>query len=75
MNLQPYLDFATSLAYRAGKITLGHFNTGVHVNTKENNDPVTIADHQAENFILCIDPFLDISALGLAWKVTLVGTH
>jgi histidinol-phosphatase len=51
MNLQPYLDFATSLAYRAGKITLGHFNTGVHVNIKGNNDPVTIADHNAENFI------------------------
>lgn len=51
MNLQPYLDFAVSLAYRAGKITLGYFNTGVHVNIKENNDPVTIADHEAENFI------------------------
>ena len=51
MNLQNYLDFATSLAYRAGKITLRHFNTGVHVNIKENNDPVTIADHEAENFI------------------------
>lgn len=51
MNLQPYLDFASSLAYRAGKITLGHFNNGVHVNTKENNDPVTIADHDAEKFV------------------------
>lgn len=51
MNLQPYLDFATFLAYRAGKITLGHFNTGVYVNIKENNDPVTVADHEAENFI------------------------
>ncbi len=51
MNLQPYLDFATSLAYRAGKITLGYFNTGVHVNFKENDDPVTIADHEAEKFI------------------------
>jgi len=51
MNLQPYLEFATSLAYRAGKITLGHFNTGVQVQIKENNDPVTVADHDAENFI------------------------
>ncbi len=51
MNLQPYLDFATSLAYRAGKITLGYFNTGVRVDLKENNDPVTIADHEAEKFI------------------------
>ena len=51
MNLQTYLDFATSLAYRAGKITTDHFNTGVHVNWKENNEPVTIADHSAEEFI------------------------
>jgi histidinol-phosphatase len=51
MNLQPYLDFATSLAYRAGKITLGYFNTGVHVDIKENNDPVTVADREAEKFI------------------------
>ena len=51
MNLQSYLDFATFLAYRAGKITLGHFNTDVHVNLKENNDPVTIADHAAEDFV------------------------
>jgi histidinol-phosphatase len=51
MNLQHYLDFATFLAYRAGKITLGHFNTDVHVNLKENNDPVTAADHAAEDFV------------------------
>lgn len=51
MNLQPYLDFATFLAHRAGTITLGHFNVGVQVDTKENNDPVTIADHEAEKFI------------------------
>jgi myo-inositol-1(or 4)-monophosphatase len=51
MNLQSYLDFAVSLAYRAGKITLGYFDTGVHVKTKENNDPVTAADHDAENFV------------------------
>lgn len=51
MNLQPYLDFATSLAYRAGKITAGYFNTGVQVRWKENNEPVTIADHAAEEFI------------------------
>ena len=51
MNLQTYLDFATSLAYQAGKITLRYFNTGVQAELKENNDPVTIADREAESFI------------------------
>jgi len=51
MNLQPYLDFATSLAYRAGMITLGYYNIGVHADMKKDNDPVTIADHEAEKYI------------------------
>jgi len=51
MNLQSYLDFATSLAHHAGTITLGYFNVGVHADIKEGNDPVTIADHEAEKFI------------------------
>ena len=51
MNLQPYLEFATSLAYQAGKITLRYFNTGVKTELKENNDPVTIADREAEAFV------------------------
>ena len=51
MNLQPYLEFATSLAYHAGKITLRYFNTGVVPDRKENNDPVTIADREAEAFV------------------------
>ena len=51
MNLQTYLDFATSLAYNAGKITLRYFNTGIRPELKENNDPVTIADREAESFI------------------------
>ncbi|MFN8411901.1 MAG: inositol monophosphatase family protein [Anaerolineales bacterium] len=51
MNLQPYLDFATSLAYHAGKITLRYFNTGIRPDFKENNDPVTIADKEAEAFV------------------------
>ncbi len=51
MNLQPYLEFATSLAYQAGKITLRYFNTGVKTELKENNDPVTVADREAEAFV------------------------
>lgn len=51
MDLQHYLEFATSLAYHAGKITLRYFNTGVKPDHKENNDPVTIADREAEAFV------------------------
>ncbi len=51
MNLQSYLDFATSLAYRAGRITMGYYNIGIRPDIKENNDPVTVADHEAEKFI------------------------
>jgi hypothetical protein len=29
MNLQPYLTFARQLAYRAGRITLSHYNKGI----------------------------------------------
>lgn len=51
MNLQPYLDFAASLAYRAGRITMGYYNIGIRADMKENDDPVTVADHEAERFI------------------------
>ncbi len=51
MNLQPYLDFAVSLAHRAGMMTLAHFNVGVTVDFKEGDDPVTVADREAEKFI------------------------
>jgi myo-inositol-1(or 4)-monophosphatase len=51
MNLQPYLDFATQLAYRAGRITLGYFNTGIRPDFKADDSPVTAADRAAEEFI------------------------
>jgi myo-inositol-1(or 4)-monophosphatase len=51
MNLQPSLDFATDLAYRAGKITLGYFNAGVRPDYKADDTPVTAADRAAEQFI------------------------
>lgn len=51
MNYQPYLDFATSLAYQTGRLTLRYFNTGVQVDRKENHDPVTLADREAEKCI------------------------
>jgi histidinol-phosphatase len=50
-ELQSYLDFITSLAYRAGRITLGYFNTGVRPEFKPDDTPVTAADREAEEFI------------------------
>lgn len=51
MRLQPYLDFTTSLAYRAGRITLGYFNTGIRPDFKADDSPVTAADRASEEFI------------------------
>jgi histidinol-phosphatase len=51
MNHRPTLDFISDLAYRAGRITLGYFNTGVRPDYKPNDTPVTAADRAAENFI------------------------
>src|SRR5574342_682891 len=51
MDLQPYLDFATSLAYRAGRVTLGYFSTGIQPELKIDNSPVTAADRAAEGLI------------------------
>ncbi len=51
MDLQPLLDFTASLAYRAGRITLGYFNTGLQPDFKPDDTPVTAADRAAEGFI------------------------
>lgn len=51
MNLKPYLDFTTNIAYRAGRITLGYFNAGVRPDYKADDTPVTAADRAAEKFI------------------------
>ncbi len=51
MNLQIYLDFATELAYHAGRITLGYFNTALRTDFKPDSTPVTEADRAAEAYI------------------------
>ena len=38
-------------AYRAGRLTLGHFRSGVQVRFKEDDTPVTAADREAEKLI------------------------
>lgn len=51
MNLRDYLDFAVEIAYLAGRSTLKHFDTGVGVEVKEDDTPVTVADREAERLI------------------------
>jgi histidinol-phosphatase len=48
MDLQPLLDFALDAASQAGRITLGHFQSGVVVERKSDYSPVTIADRESE---------------------------
>lgn len=49
--LSSYLNFVTETAYLAGRLTLGYFQSGVDVDYKEDNSPVTIADRKAEALI------------------------
>ena len=48
MKLDEYLDFAIQTAFDAGRLTLGHFQTGIQAEYKPDNSPVTIADKKAE---------------------------
>jgi len=50
-NLQPYLNFAKQLAYRAGRITLSYYNKGIAHDLKSDESPVTAADRATEQFI------------------------
>jgi len=50
-HLRSYLEFATETAYLAGRLTLGHFQTGVRPEYKGDDTPVTIADKECEAFI------------------------
>ena len=49
--LQEYFNFITETAYLAGRLTLGYFQTGVSVEVKGDQSPVTVADRQAEELI------------------------
>ena len=50
-TLRDLLDVAMDAAYLAGRHTLAHFNTGVAVDTKDDNTPVTVADREAEQIL------------------------
>ena len=45
------LDFAMDAAWKAGQFTLAHFQTGVEVEWKQDQSPVTAADQGAERLI------------------------
>jgi histidinol phosphatase-like enzyme (inositol monophosphatase family) len=50
-ELAGHLAFAESLAKRAGEITMKYFRTGLSVEYKSDESPVTIADRETEKFI------------------------
>jgi histidinol-phosphatase len=50
-ELARYLDFAIDAAWQAGRLTLAHFQTGVEVDTKADDSPVTVADRGAEQLL------------------------
>ena len=50
-TLRELLSVAQEGAYRAGKRTLAYFNTGVTVDIKADDSPVTIADREAERIL------------------------
>jgi histidinol phosphatase-like enzyme (inositol monophosphatase family) len=47
-SLASLLDFAVDVAWRAGRVTLAHYQTGAAAETKADLSPVTVADRAAE---------------------------
>jgi myo-inositol-1(or 4)-monophosphatase len=50
-ELKTYLDFAREVAWTAGRLTLGYFQSGVRPDFKDDETPVTVADREAESLI------------------------
>ena len=50
-SLRNYVDFAIETAYRAGRLTLGYFQTGVRPDLKADDALVTVADRLGEELI------------------------
>jgi histidinol phosphatase-like enzyme (inositol monophosphatase family) len=49
--MNDFLEFALDAIWQAGRLTLGYFQTGVGVERKADNSPLTIADKQAEQLL------------------------
>ena len=65
-STQAFLDFAVDAAWQAGQLTLAHFQTGVAVEQKADESPVTIADRGAEQLLrrLIEDRYPDHAIVG-----------
>jgi histidinol phosphatase-like enzyme (inositol monophosphatase family) len=50
-KLRELLNFAHTLAWQAGKVTLRHFQTDITPDLKADDSPVTVADREAEHFM------------------------
>ena len=50
-ELSGFLDFAIDTAWRAGRLTLAHYQTGVTVERKADQSAVTIADRAKRNSV------------------------
>ena len=50
-SLREYFDFAAETAYRAGRVTLEHFQTDLDIERKADRTPVTVADREAERLV------------------------
>ena len=50
-SLSDLLDFARQVAFEAGRLTVGYFQTGVKPDFKADDTPVTIADKKAEELV------------------------
>lgn len=50
-TLEALLEFALDAVWRAGRVTLAHFQTGLKPEHKSDNSPVTIADREAEQVL------------------------
>jgi myo-inositol-1(or 4)-monophosphatase len=50
-NLLPYLDFAREIAWEAGRLTLGYYQSGLRPDFKADESPVTVADRESEQLI------------------------
>ena len=50
-SVKELLDVAIDAAYLAGRRTLAYFNTGIEVETKKDDTPVTRADREAEQMV------------------------
>lgn len=50
-ELRRDLDFAVEVAWRAGRVTLAHYQTGIAAEAKADESPVTAADRGAESLV------------------------